>query len=399
MQTFAYQAQDALGELVEGTLEVTSRDEALARLKRDGLAVLELEEEVPGLDLMPSRIRQSDIIFATSQLAVMVDTGITLSTALESIATQEANPALKRVLLDLKSSVESGDDFSTALSRHPKHFDKTFTSLIRASEQTGSLGEMLETVSDYLRSQLETRQKIRAAMAYPSVMAVLAVGVTIFLLTYILPKFEPLFSRKGVKLPAVTVFMMTASNVLLQYWHLWLVGATALVLTFVFGRKTESGRKLLDWLKINLPIIGPMSRKVTLSRSVRTLGTMVASGVSMLEAIRLTSEVASNWYYEQAWLRVLDQVTEGRRISESLEDERTLFPSTLVQMLGAGEETGKLDVVLNKVSTFYDREVETSLKATTSMIEPLMICAMGVIVGGIALGLLMPIFQLSRPTG
>jgi type IV pilus assembly protein PilC len=140
-----------------------------------------------------------------------------------------------------------------------------------------------------------------------------------------------------------------------------------------------------------------MSRKVTLSRSVRTLGTMVASGVSMLDAIRMTAEVASNWYYEQAWLRVLDQVTQGRRIAESLEEERGLFPPTLIQMIGAGEETGKLDHVLGKVSSFYDREVETSLKATTSMIEPMMICIMGVIVGGIALGLLMPIFQLSKP--
>jgi type IV pilus assembly protein PilC len=398
MQTFAYQARDALGELIEGTLDVANREEAVARLKREGLAVLELEEESGGFDFMARRIRQSDIIFATSQLAVMVDTGITLSSALGSIADQEANPALKQVLLDLKSAVESGDDFSTALSRHPQQFDKTFISLIKASEQTGTMGEMLETVAAYLRSQLETRQKIRAAMAYPSVMAVLAVGVTIFLLTYILPKFEPLFSRKGVKLPAVTVFMMSASKVLLDYWQLWLVAAVVIVLTYAFGRKTEPGRKILDWVMIHLPIIGTMSRKVTLSRSIRTLGTMVASGVSMLEAIRLTAEVASNWYYEQAWLRVLAHVTEGKRISESLEDERHLFPSTLVQMIGAGEETGKLDVVLGKVSTFYDREVETSLKATTSMIEPLMICAMGVVVGTIALGLLMPIFQLSRPS-
>jgi type IV pilus assembly protein PilC len=356
-----------------------------------------LEEEAGGIDLMPRRVRQSDVIFTTSQLAVMVDTGITLSAAIDTIAQQETNPAWRRILLDLKSAVEAGDDFSLALSRHPKQFDKTFISLIKASEQTGSMGEMLETVATYLRSQLETRQKIRAAMAYPAVMAVLAVGVTIFLLTYILPKFEPLFSRKGVKLPAATVFMMNASNILINYWQFWLIGTVAAVLTYVFGRKSEPGRKILDWLKINVPVIGSMSRKVTLSRSVRTLGTMVASGVSVLEAIKLTAEVASNWYYEQAWLRVLDQVTQGQRISESLEDERELFPPTLVQMIGAGEETGKLDVVLGKVSSFYDREVETSLKATTSMIEPLMICVMGVIVGGIALGLLMPIFQLSKP--
>jgi type IV pilus assembly protein PilC len=193
--------------------------------------------------------------------------------------------------------------------------------------------------------------------------------------------------------------MMSASNVLIEYWYLWAIGLVSAILGIAFGRKTEPGRRILDWLMIHLPVIGSMCRKVTLSRSIRTLGTMVASGVSIVEAIRLTAEVAANWYYEQAWLRVLEQITEGRRICDALHDEKDLFPPTLVQMIGAGEDTGKLDAVLVKVSTFYDREVETSLKATTSLIEPLMICVMGVIVGGIALGLLMPIFSLSRPAG
>lgn len=398
MTTFAYQARDPLGQIASGTLDVESRDDAVARLKRDGYQVVELEEEESGLTLLPRRIKQTDIIYATSQLAVMVDTGITLSAALGSIAEHEQNPTLKEVLLDLRTRVESGEDFSTALARYPRHFDKTFVSLIRSSEQTGTMAEMLETVSGYLRSQLETRQKIRAAMAYPSVMAVLAVCVTIFLLTYILPKFEPLFTRKGAKLPKPTIVMMAASDLLIEYWFVWVALAIGLFFTWFFGRRTEPGRKFLDWLKISLPIIGPMTRKVTISRSIRTLGTMVASGVSMLDAIRLTAEVASNWYYEQAWLRVLEQITDGHRICDALKAEDSLFPSTLVQMIGAGEETGKLDKVLNKVSVFYDREVETSLKATTSLIEPLMICAMGFIVGGIALGLLMPIFSLSRPT-
>jgi type IV pilus assembly protein PilC len=399
MLTFNYQARDALGHLTDGSLEVESRDEALARLKRDGLSVINLEEEDSGLSLLPARIKSTDIIYATSQLAVMVETGITLSVALDSIAGQEANPTLKAVLLDLKTSVEAGEDFSVALARFPQYFDKTFVALIKSSEQTGKLGEMLDTVAAYLRNQLETRQKVRAAMAYPAVMAVVAVGVTVFLLTYILPQFEPLFKRKGAKLPRPTVVMMWASDMLLDYWYCWLALAIGLGLAYFFGRKTEPGRKVLDWVKINAPIIGPMTRKVTISRSIRTLGTMVASGVSMLDAIKLTADVASNWYYEQAWLRVLDQITQGNRICDSLQSDKALFPPTLVQMIGAGEETGKLDSVLLKVSSFYDREVESSLKATTSMIEPIMICVMGFVVGGIALGLLMPIFSLSRPGG
>lgn len=396
MQTYAYQARDTLGKLIHGSLDVPTRDEAMARLKRDGLQVVELEEESGGLDLLPRRISQSDIIFVTSQLSVMVDTGINLATALGSIAEQEKSPTLKAVLMDLRSRVEGGEDFSSSLARHPQHFDKTYVALIKAAEQTGKLGELLDTVANYLRGRLEMRQKVRAAMAYPTIMAVLALGVTIFLLTYILPKFEPLFSRKGVKLPRPTIVMMAASDLLTNYWPAWIVLAIALVVTYFVGRRTETGRRIIDWLKINLPISGGLTRKITISRSIRTLGTMVASGVSMLDSIKLTAEVSSNYYYEQVWLRVLEQITQGNRIVDALQGE-PLLPPTLVQMIGAGEETGKLDQVLEKVAGYYDREVETSIKATTSLIEPLMICAMGFVVGGIALGLLMPIFQLSRP--
>src|SRR4030095_2371166 len=274
MQTFAYQPRDSLGKLIEGTLDVESRDEAAAKLKRDGLVVLELEAEGGGLDFMPRRIAQSDIIYLTSQLSVMVDTGINLSTALRSIAEQETNPALKTVLTDLHGRVEGGEDFSSALSRHPRQFDKTFVALIKAAEQTGKLSEMLDTVATYLRGRLETRQKVRAALAYPSVMAVLAVGVTIFLLTYILPKFEPLFTRKGVKLPRPTVIMMAASELLIDYWPAWVAPAVAVLAPYLVGGRTDTGRQILDWISINLPIVGPMTRKITISRALRTLGTL-----------------------------------------------------------------------------------------------------------------------------
>jgi type IV pilus assembly protein PilC len=226
-------------------------------------------------------------------------------------------------------------------------------------------------------------------------MALLAVGVTIFLLTFVLPKFEPLFNRKGMQLPTVTVVMMGASAALVDYWYAWLIGAVALAVGYFFGRRTEPGRRVLDWLKIHVPIIGPMFRKVTLSRGIRTLGTMVQCGVPMLDGIRLTAEVSGNHYYVQSWLRVLEGITNGNRIVDALHGDK-LFPATLVQMIGSGEETGRLDHVLKKVSGHYDQEVQTSLKTVTSLIEPLMIMVMGVVVGGIGMGLMLPIFQLSR---
>ncbi len=396
--TFQYSARDPLGKVHDGTVEAASRDAATQMLQRDGFHVLKLEDGDDGLTLFPRPIKRGDIIYVTNQLAIMVDTGINLATALEGIAAQQENPTLKAVLNDLKSRVESGEDFSAALARHPKCFDRTFVALVKASEQTGSLAEILEQISDYLRKEAENRAKVRAAMAYPMVMLVLAIGVTIFLLTYVMPKFEPLFSRKGVKLPTPTVVMIAVSDTLIHYWYAWLIAAVAITAGIFFGRRTQPGRQFIDWLKINLPIVGPMFRKVTISRSIRTLGTMVKSGVSMLDAIRLSAEVAGNYYYERSWLRVLNEITNGNRIHEALSGD-ALFPRTLVQMIGSGEETGKLDHVLQKVSTYYDREVETSLKTVTSMIEPLMIVVMGVVVGGIGLGLLLPIFSLGRAAG
>ena len=392
---YQYKVRDPLGKLIDGSLEAASREDAAQMLQRDGFHVLQLEEDDDGLALLPRRIKKSDIIYATNQLAIMVDTGITLSAALAGVGEQEENPSLKAVLRDLRIRVEGGEDFSTALARHPKHFDKTYIALVRASEETGSLGPTLMRIADYLRSEMDTRGKVRAALAYPCVMLVLAISVTLFLLTFVMPKFAPLFARKGTKLPKPTVVMMTVSNALIDYWWAWLLGVAVLGIVFFFGRRTEPGRKILDWLRINAPIVGTMNRKVAISRSVRTLGAMIHSGVSMLEAIRLSSQVSGNYYYEQAWLRVLDEITQGNRINESLA-ESGLFPKTLIQMIGSGEETGKLDYVLEKISVYYDREVETSLKTATSLIEPLMITVMGVVVGGIGLSLLLPIFSLSR---
>jgi len=395
--TYEYRVRDPLGNVHNGTVEALNRDDATQQLRRDGFQVLELEEEEgdAGGALFGARVSKNDVIYATAQLAIMVDTGITLSAALAGILEQEQNPSLRKILSELKDAVEGGEDFSAALARHPKLFDKTYVSLVKASEATGTLGPMLDRIAAYLRKEVETRGKIRAAMAYPTVMMVMAVGVTIFLLTYILPKFTPLFESKGAQLPKPTLIMMTLSDVMLGYWYLWLVGLALLAAGYVFGKRTQPGRQFLDLVKIHLPVLGPMFRKVTISRSIRTLGTMLQSGVPMLDSIRLCGEVSGNYYYEQLWEQVRDQVTGGKRICEVLAGNR-LFPRVLVQMIAAGEETGKLDYVLERVSNYYDHEVDTALKTATSLIEPIMISVMGVIVGTIGLALLLPIFSLSK---
>lgn len=391
--TFQYRAKDSLGVEHDGTVNAPSLEAASQQLRRDGLQVLEIDEETGGL--LPRGVSKNEIIYVTNQLAVMVGTGISLATALAGISEQETNPTLRKILTELRTAVEGGDDFSSALAQYPKQFDRTYVSLIKASEATGSLGEMLERISHYLRKEVETRGKVRAAMAYPGVMMVLATGVTIFLLTFILPKFTPLFQARGTALPGPTKLMMAASESLMGWWYLWLLGAAALVAGLQYARRTPTGRRTIDWLKINCPIIGPMMRKVTISRSIRTLGTMLGSGVAIVDSLRLAGQVAGNMYYEELWTAVLDEVVSGKRICEVLRGN-PLIPRVLVQMIAAGEETGKLDVVLERVSVYYDQEVDVSLKATTSLIEPIMISVMGAVIGTIGLALLLPIFSLSR---
>jgi type IV pilus assembly protein PilC len=393
--TFEYRVRDALGKEHEGTIDAVNREDAVQRLRRDGLQIIDIGEDGGGLSLLAPAVRRTDVIYLTNQLAIMVDTGITLSTALQGILEQEKNSTLRKMLVEMRNTVESGDDFSSALAKYPRYFDKTYISLIKVGEATGTLAEMLERTALYLRKELEMRSKIKAAMAYPAVMATIAVGVTVFLLVYILPKFAPLFAKKGMKLPTPTRWSMAASDALIQHWPWWLGGLAALVFGVVWGLRTPQGRRIWDTVRLELPIIGTVSRKVAISRSLRTLGTMLNCGLPVLEALRLTSEVAGNLLYEKLWLKVADDVTDGNEICDTLKGS-TLFPPTIVQMISAGEQTAKLGEVLEKVSNYYDQEVETSIKTATGMIEPILISVMGVVVGTIGLALLLPVFSLSK---
>ena len=232
---YQYSVRDPLGHVLHGRLDAASQD-AAQQLCRDGFQVLEIDE-ADGEGLFGSHVSRNDIIYTTAQLAIMVNTGITLSAALGGILEQEQNPGLRRVLGELKDAVESGEDFSSALARFPKHFDKTYVSLVKASEATGTLGPMLERIAGYLRKEVETRGKVRSAMAYPMVMMALATGVTIFLLTYILPKFTPLFKAKGKLLPTPTRIMMGLSDAILGYWPLWIAGIALAVVGLVYARR------------------------------------------------------------------------------------------------------------------------------------------------------------------
>lgn len=352
--------------------------------------------ESPAISLGAGRISRDQIVYLTSQLAVMLQTGINLSQALAGILRQEKHPGLQRVLGQLVAALERGEAFSEALSHFPRLFDQSYVAMVKAAEASGSMGPVMERLAINLRKSQESRARVRAALAYPIVMLVLAVGVCVFLLTYVIPRFAPLFQARGVSLPTPTRIVLSISGALVGWWYLWLAGAAAFLLAYVTLRKTPGGRRWLDHVKLKLPVVGPVLRKAAVSQSIRTLGTLLTGGVGMLEALRLTAEASGNAEFTSFWHLVVEEVTRGKALSEVLATT-PLIPPTVVQMVAAGEEGGKLPDVLTKLADHLEADVDIAVKAATALMEPILIAGMGAIVGTIGLAVLLPIFTLSRP--
>lgn len=396
---FAYQARDLAGRIRDGEIVAETLDEAAKLVRRDGLFLLSIIErgtraDHQRLSLFQKRVTRQEIVYLTHQLAVMIDAGVPLSTALEGLTKQADNPTLHAMLETIHKDVAGGDDLSTALGRFPRRFDKTYVNLVKASETSGTLATMLERIAIQTRADLETLLKIRGAMAYPAAMLVMCVGVCIFLLAYVFPKLTPMFEARSLALPLPTRVLMALSSSLLAHWGWYIGGLVVVVGSFLFFRKQTWGRTTLDWIWIHIPILGPLLRKVALSRSLRTLSTTLNAGVPMIESLKLTGAVSGNVLYERAWQHVADHVAGGKQIHQALDGNR-LFPSTLLQMIASGEATGRLGPVMTRVSDYFDHEVATSVATATRLIEPLMVFFMGGIIGTIALAMLLPIFKLS----
>lgn len=400
---FDYLARDASGKMQSGSVTADSAADAARRLRQDGLFTLSVSEARPPVrnpvgSLFAQRISRNDIVYLTSQLAVMVDAGIPIASAIEGLARQADNPTFKAMLERIHQDVEGGVDFSAALAKYPRHFDGVYVNLVRAGEVSGLLGALLERIATQMRSDLEQRQKVRGALMYPGIMLLMCVSSCIFLLTVVLPKISPMFIARGIELPTPTRVMLALSHVLIHYWWACLVAAGFLVWLFGYARRRWWGRLAYDWVILRLPVLGTMVRKSILARTTRTFAAMLNAGVPVLDAIELCAAVSENIYYERAWKDLADKVTTGRQIHEVLESN-PLFPKTLVQMIASGEQTGKLGMVLGRVGNYYDAELAIAIKSATSLLEPVMMAGMGVIVGGLALAMLLPIFKLGSHVG
>lgn len=335
-----------------------------------------------------------DILNFTNQLAVMVRAGISLQDSLESIAEQNENQKFKVIIIDLKNRIEAGQSFSQALAEHPQVFSDLYINMVGAAEISGSLSGMLQKLSEYLDSEAETRSQVRGAMVYPVIIAVMAVTVTAFLLCFVLPRFTAIFAGKEHLLPTPTKVLMATSAFLRGYWYFIIPANGAMFWAFWYFIGTPYGQRWWDKMKLTLPLIKTLCHSLYITRSLHTMSVLTKAGVPILNTLAITAQVAGNTLYKNMWLSVHEEVRQGKKIASSL-SQYDLMPSSVVQMIRSGEDSGTMADVLRDVAKYYSRELKTVIKMVTSMIEPIMIVLMGFLVGFIAMSIILPIFKMS----
>jgi len=337
---------------------------------------------------------RKDILNFTNQLAVMIRAGISLQDALEAIAEQGNKRKFKLIITDIKNRIESGQSFSQALAEHPQVFTNLYINMVAAAEASGSLSSMLQKLAEYLDSEAETRSQVKSAMVYPCIIAVMAVVVTTFLLCFVLPRFTAIFAGKEHLLPKPTKALLASSAFLRSYWFFIVPAIGALFWGFWYFIGTPTGRLWWDKTKLTVPLIRTLCRSLYITRSLHTMGVLIRAGVPILSTISITAQISGNVLYKVMWLGVYEEVRQGKKIASSL-SQYTLMPSSVVQMIRSGEDSGNMGDVLRDVSSYYARELKTVIKTVTSMIEPIMIVIMGVLVGFIAMSIILPIFKMS----
>lgn len=406
MPRFQYQARDASGQVAAGTLTAPTLEEAGRLLRGDGKFIVRLgpagpdtdqprDEHTESVESAARKVRRADVIGMAQQMTVMLDTGVPISEALETIRDESANPAFRVLLADVTEHVRAGGEFSSALRKFPRVFPPIMVSLIRAGEMSGTIGRMLESAAAYLAKEQRITRQVRGALMYPAFMLAVAVGVTVFLLAFVLPRFAKIYAARNAVLPTPTRILLGASELLVHYWYLWIAAAVVLLIAAWLLARSATGRAGLDWIKIHAPLLGLLFRRMYLTRACRTFGAMIGAGVSVLDAVEIVRQATPNTHFERLW----DQVDEGLRRGAQLSDplmETRLLPRAVVQMIRSGEKSGRLAQVMAKVADFSEQEFDESVKTTTQFIEPVMIVLMGGMVGFVAVSLLLPIFNVSK---
>jgi len=397
MPSFLYVARETnTGREVRSTVEAATEQAAIAALLNRNLLVVSIQERIGKKGRTAGgKVALQDLVLFTRQLATMIDAGLAMVQSLQALADQCPNKVMRDVIRDVCTRVEGGDSFSEALMKHPKAFSRLYVSMVSAGEKGGLLAEILARLATYLENTARLRKKVKSAMMYPTVVTCVAIGITIFLLVKVIPVFGEIYSGFGAKLPGPTQTLIDISNIL-KHWFLLVMllmgGAVWGWLAFI---KTKQGREFWDSRRIKLPIFGSIAHKICLARFTRTLASLIRSGVPILEVLQIVSQTVGNVVMEKAIKTASVDIERGEGISTAL-GKHPVFPSMIIRMITAGEQTGKIDNMLERISDFLDEEIETTLSGITSLIEPLLIVFLGVVIGGMVICMFLPIFKMSQ---
>lgn len=400
MGTFAYKVRDSEGKVLEGTIDAEETIAVSNRLKELGYVPLAIEEQKSSalkadikIPWLSGRIKLKDVAIFSRQFATMINSGLSLLRTLTVLADQTENQALAKVAADVGNDVEKGEALSVALARHPKVFDRLYVSMVRAGETGGVLDTVLVQLADTIEKQVALRQKVKSAMTYPVAVMGLVVMILIGMLLFVVPMFEKMYGELGGSLPAPTQLLINVSSIVKTFFPVLVVGVVLFGVGFKKWISTEPGRARWDTIKLRIPVMGGLVHKAAVTRFARTLESLLSAGVPILEALEITSETVGNWVMEQAVLDVQTRVKAGESMYVPMGDH-AIFPGMVTQMVAVGEETGAVDTMLEKVAQFYEREVEATVDALTSLLEPLLIVVLGGTIGGMVVALYMPMFNI-----
>jgi len=394
MAVFVYQGRTASG-VQNGEIEAPDRSSAVGELRRRAILVTKIAEKTaPKMSFkFGGKVKDKEMAIFTRQFSTMIDAGLPLVQCLNILAEQSESKTLRSVTGQVARHVEAGSTLADALRRHPRTFDDLFTNLVEVGEAGGILDVVLQRLAAYIEKAAALKRKVKAAMVYPCAIIGVALLVVIFMLTFVIPTFAQMFKDLGADLPLPTKVVMLLSDFVRSYILLIIAGMIGSVMALRSYYRTEGGRGTIDALMLKLPVFGTLVRKVAVARFTRTLGTLVQSGVPILDGLRITARTAGNKVVEKAVLQCRAAVTEGKTLADPLRTSG-VFPPMVTQMISVGEQTGALDAMLSKIADFYDDEVDTAVSTLTSLLEPIMIVFLGVVVGGLVVAMYLPIFKL-----
>ena len=405
MATFTWTGKSRQGAIQKGEVSAKSREEVVALLRKQNILVTSVQKKAQKFDLnkitipgLGGGVKDKDIVIFTRQFATMIDAGLPLVQCLEILSNQTENKLLAKTVGEVRQDVEGGSTYADALRKHPKVFDELYVNMVAAGEAGGILDTILNRLAKHIEKAMKLKSQIKTAMVYPAVIMCVAVVIIVILMVWVIPVFAKMFEDFGGTLPTPTQIVVSASDFTKAYFPFMIITSVVVFFGLKYAYKTHEGRRFIDRVVLVLPVFGDLVRKAAVAKFTRTLGTLISSGVPILDAMVIVAKTAGNKIVEEGIMYSRQSISEGKTIAEPL-GETKVFPPMVVQMIAVGETTGALDAMLSKIADFYDEEVDAAVIALTSMLEPMLMVFLGVVIGGIVISMYLPIFSMAGAMG